>query len=218
MEVNMGRYKSGRDIVCNHCSTEFYRAKCFIKEGNNFCSRKCSDAGRSRDKLKQLGKTPEERAKRSEFMKQAWANGERDNDALVAWTKSDEGRAKISENVKREYREGTKEAWIKDGQFSKATEYKGIRFRSKLEAVFAWRLDIEGKVWQYEPQRFYLPDLDCVYIPDFYLVEEDKYVETKGWEKGLEKVESFRKLGYNIEIVRLKELRKYYGRFASSLA
>jgi hypothetical protein len=212
----MPHYTNGKNITCSHCSADFYRSMCFIREGNNFCSRECSDAGRSREKIKKLGKSPEERARRSEFMKQAWANGEWNNDALVSWVKSDEGRAKISENVKKEYREGKREPWIKNGQYSIVTNYNGIKFRSKLEAIYAWKLDIEGKAWEYEPQRFHLPDLGCVYIPDFYLVEEDKYVETKGWEVGLEKVESFRKLGYNIEVVRYEDLRKYYDRFDGS--
>jgi hypothetical protein len=50
------------------------------------------------------------------------------------------------------------------------TDYKGIRFRSKSEAIFARSLDIANErpsnvsvIWEYEPQEFRYDD----YVPDF---------------------------------------------------
>jgi len=58
------------------------------------------------------------------------------------------------------------------------TDYKGCRFRSRLEArwaVFFDALDIE---WDYEPEGF---ELDGTrYLPDFWLPGIDIWVEVKG--------------------------------------
>lgn len=67
---------------------------------------------------------------------------------------------------------------------SKPTEYKGIQFRSKLEAQVAYFFDQCGIHWQYEPDR--LGDGDREYNPDFYLPETDDYVEVKGERPGYE--------------------------------
>jgi hypothetical protein len=48
------------------------------------------------------------------------------------------------------------------------TEYKGYRFRSRLEARWAVFFDRLGIEWQYEPEGFVLSD-ETRYLPDFYL-------------------------------------------------
>lgn len=45
----------------------------------------------------------------------------------------------------------------------KATAYKGINFRSRLEARWAAMFDLLGWAWEYEPET------DGFYIPDFVL-------------------------------------------------
>lgn len=69
------------------------------------------------------------------------------------------------------------------------TEYKGIKFKSKLEAHWAVFFDECGIVWEYEPEGFELDD-GVRYLPDFLLHNvvtdiyhpepEDIYVEVKG--------------------------------------
>jgi hypothetical protein len=59
------------------------------------------------------------------------------------------------------------------------TFYAGCCFRSRLEArwaVFFDHLDIE---WQYELEGFELPD-GTRYLPDFYMPEQDLWLEIKG--------------------------------------
>jgi ribosomal protein S27E len=48
------------------------------------------------------------------------------------------------------------------------TEYKGYRFRSRLEARWAVFFDKIGIKWQYEPEGFVLKS-GKKYLPDFYL-------------------------------------------------
>lgn len=67
---------------------------------------------------------------------------------------------------------------------AKPTEYKGIRFRSKLEAQVAYFFDLCHISWLYEPDR--LDDGEKEYNPDFYLPETDDYIEVKGARPGYE--------------------------------
>lgn len=73
------------------------------------------------------------------------------------------------------------------------TEYKGYRFRSRLEArwaVFFESLDIR---FEYEPEGYQLTD-GTRYLPDFYLPDSDTFFEVKGVlsEKDNQKIQRFR--------------------------
>ena len=70
------------------------------------------------------------------------------------------------------------------------TEYRGYRFRSRLEARWAVFFDACGVKWEYEPEGFKLPN-GQFYLPDFLLHDvtfnhagysegNDLYVEVKG--------------------------------------
>ncbi|MGI6316196.1 MAG: hypothetical protein ACOX17_05905 [Christensenellales bacterium] len=65
------------------------------------------------------------------------------------------------------------------------TEYKGYRFRSRLEARWAVFFDSCKVSWEYEPEGFALPN-GQFYLPDFLLHgcagrgSSDLYVEVKG--------------------------------------
>ena len=57
------------------------------------------------------------------------------------------------------------------------TQYKGYRFRSRLEARWAVFFDTLGVKWEYEPEGFELPS--GRYLPDFWLPESLLWVEVK---------------------------------------
>lgn len=58
------------------------------------------------------------------------------------------------------------------------TMYKGVRFRSRLEAQWAVFWDELGVKWEYEPQTFKFPD-GKQYTPDFWIVDLALWVEIK---------------------------------------
>lgn len=58
------------------------------------------------------------------------------------------------------------------------TEYKGILFRSRLEARWAIFFDAFNLEWVYEPDCFLLSN-NQKYTPDFYLPKFDLYIEVK---------------------------------------
>jgi hypothetical protein len=61
----------------------------------------------------------------------------------------------------------------------KRFHYRGVPFRSTYERRVAQAFDLLGMRWEFEPRRF-----DCgaeTYLPDFFLPDEDMYVEVKGY-------------------------------------
>lgn len=58
------------------------------------------------------------------------------------------------------------------------TIYKGYKFRSRLEARWAYYFDLIGQPWQYEPEGFQFAD-GTKYLPDFYLPGLGCYLEIK---------------------------------------
>ncbi len=50
------------------------------------------------------------------------------------------------------------------------TQYKGCRFRSRLEARWAVFFEACGVKWEYEPEGYELGDGTC-YLPDFLLYD-----------------------------------------------
>jgi len=57
--------------------------------------------------------------------------------------------------------------------------YRGVRFRSTLEADWAATLDALGVTWQYEPEAYILTD-GSAYSPDFWLPAQRTWLEVKG--------------------------------------
>ncbi len=72
------------------------------------------------------------------------------------------------------------------------TIYNGYRFRSRLEARWAVFFDTLGVKWEYEGEGY---DLNGTwYLPDFWLPEQECFIEIKGAEPSKEereKAESF---------------------------
>ncbi len=58
--------------------------------------------------------------------------------------------------------------------------WSGFKFRSSWEARFARECDDLGIKWYYEKHYFCLSD-GTIYIPDFWLPKERKFVEVKGY-------------------------------------
>ena len=63
------------------------------------------------------------------------------------------------------------------------TIYNGYKFRSRLEARWAVFFDAAGIRYEYEPEGFKTKNGLC-YLPDFYLPDENIYVEVKAPREG----------------------------------
>jgi hypothetical protein len=91
-------------------------------------------------------------------------------------------------------------------------------FRSAWEANIARYFNYVGIKWQFEPKMFVFQDIKrgCVsYTPDFYLPDEDRWVEVKGWmdDKSKTKLNRFKKFYpeeyAKLEIISAKEYKEY---------
>lgn len=72
------------------------------------------------------------------------------------------------------------------------TMYRGYRFRSRLEARWAVFFDAAGIKWEYEKEGF---DLDgLLYLPDFWLPEQQCWFEIKGEQPTAEEREKAQRL------------------------
>jgi len=77
------------------------------------------------------------------------------------------------------------------------TEYNGYRFRSRLEARWAIFMDTLGIKYEYEPDGF---DLDGTwYLPDFWLPEQQRWIEIKGQKATEEEKNKIRLLALKTE-------------------
>lgn len=73
------------------------------------------------------------------------------------------------------------------------TLYKGIHFRSRLEARWAMFMDLIGVPWQYEPDAFIVGP-GKGYLPDYYLPTMDAYLEIKPRDPSEEESQKARSL------------------------
>ena len=121
--------------------------------------------------------TPERRLEWSKMTSTRWANGVYD-DSL--WLNS-------------------------NNHWSTYTVYNGIQMRSKLEARTAKVMHENNILYEYEPRGYKLID-NRTYYPDFYLPEFDTYLDPKGWEQNLDKIQLFKEMGNTILLVRDDDL------------
>ena len=88
------------------------------------------------------------------------------------------------------------------------TQYRGLRFHSRLEARWTVFFDVCKAQWEYEPEGYNLGNGLC-YLPDFLLHGVDGgdggdlYVEVKGkmTDKGVEKINRFVELGKKVPML-----------------
>lgn len=96
----------------------------------------------------------------------------------------------------------------------------GHQFRSSWEAyicVLFWASNIQ---FRYETKRYYLPNTDLSYLPDFYLPEYKVFIEVKGYYKEKDKIKTlYFKQYYTPRLIFIteSEVEKIYGRDAGEL-
>lgn len=69
------------------------------------------------------------------------------------------------------------------GNWYKCNDGSKVWMRSSWELKFAEYLDKNKIKWLYEPKQFPITynNKEGTYSPDFYLIEENRYIEIKGW-------------------------------------
>jgi protein involved in sex pheromone biosynthesis len=70
------------------------------------------------------------------------------------------------------------------GKVGKRSDLGGQYFRSAWEANVARWLNLQNIRWEYEPKTFEFTKIrkgSRFYTPDFYLPDEGRFIEVKGW-------------------------------------
>ena len=112
----------------------------------------------------------------------------------------------ISRTVQRKVAEGT---WHNSFSKIRTHEYNGVKLHGKWELGYAQYLDAKGIKWVRPVEQFSytFEGKQHKYTPDFYLSDEDIYVEIKGYvtEKDLAKWRDFPK---KLRVLTGKELNE----------
>ncbi len=116
-------------------------------------------------------------------------------------------------------RSGSRNA-AKNSKSGKRWFYKNIYFRSFVELLYAYHLHLSGIDFLYEPEVFTLKK-SLRYKPDFYLINDNRYVEVKGsdatfTDTAKEKVKEFSKIK-NVTVLFAKEIAKLHNKTYSQL-
>lgn len=100
----------------------------------------------------------------------------------------------------------------------KRPDLNNTYFRSSWEANIARYFNFVGIKWEYEPKAFVFDTIrrgSVSYTPDFYLPDEDRWVEVKGWmdQKSITKLKRFQKYYPDefakLEIIGAEEYKAY---------
>lgn len=196
-----GNYKGKIQKICEVCGTEYsvFPSQDIIKT----CSAECSNVLRSLNNQKtNLGKTKHDTPHLMKMSKERTGvprTDEHKNKISKATKKAMESidMSEINKNRNMDFMNTIE--WrqkivlsrmqsVKDGKF----RYKNINFRSNWEVIVAKNMDKHGIKWKYEPRVFKLDD-GIFYLPDFYLPDQDKWLEVKGYmyDHSREKIQKF---------------------------
>lgn len=113
---------------------------------------------------------------------------------------SEEARGKMSQAFVNGREIGYHSSWGKTSKYNTPTQGL-VTMRSSWEVRVADYLTSIDKQWLYEPFTFKLTDT-ISYRPDFYIPEDDVYIEVKGWlrEEDQYKIDLFKKLDFKLYI------------------
>lgn len=92
-----------------------------------------------------------------------------------------ENRDKISKTVREKIKKGQ---WHNSFSKSRTHEYRGEKFHGTWELRYAKYLDENNIKWRRPKEKFQyiFENKNRYYTPDFYLTEENIYIEIKGYE------------------------------------
>ncbi len=87
-------------------------------------------------------------------------------------------------------------------------DYKGNDLHGKWELAYAMYLDEVGIKWERCKHRFayYFEEKNRFYTPDFYLIDEKKFIEIKGYETEKDRAK-WNQFTFDLEVLKLKEMK-----------
>jgi len=120
--------------------------------------------------------TPEKRAKLSAISRRNW----QDPAIRSAMSQDRDRSAQACKAAATRYARALADPKRYRTTHGKRIAVDGVMMRSTYEARLAKALNERSLRWEYEPRWFSLSTAK-LYMPDFYIVDLDMYVEVKGW-------------------------------------
>lgn len=131
-------------------------------------------------------------------------------------TLSEEHKRKISKTVNKRVQQGT---WHYSFSKVRSHKYKSkyageVNLMGSWEYLFAQYLDKNNIPWRRPKEKFYyefdgLKSGKGYYVPDFYLIEEDLYIEIKGYETDKDRAK-WKWFPLQLKILKEQDLKKDY--------
>jgi hypothetical protein len=117
---------------------------------------------------------------------------------------SEEHKEKLSRRIQEKVQEGT---WHLSFSKSRTHEYKGIKLHGMWEVKYAKFLDEQGIKWRRPTEKFKysFEGKDSYYTPDFFLIEQNLYIEIKGY-KVLRDEAKWSQFPLNLKVITGKDL------------
>lgn len=110
----------------------------------------------------------------------------------------------VSKTVSKKVSDGT---WHFSFSKTRCHEYNGVRLYGMWEVKYAMYLDSNNVRWIQNKKRFpYMFDKQRHYIPDFYLLDEDCYVEIKGYETEKDRAK-WKAFPFKLKVLKYEDLK-----------
>jgi hypothetical protein len=124
--------------------------------------------------------------------------------SLLGKPLTEEHKEKLSRRIQEKVQEGT---WHLSFSKSRTHEYKGIKLHGMWEVKYATFLDEQGIKWRRPTEKFKysFEGKDSYYTPDFFLLEQNLYIEIKGY-KVLRDEAKWSQFPLNLKVITGKEL------------
>lgn len=112
----------------------------------------------------------------------------------------------ISKTINEKIKNGT---WHLSFSHSRIYKYNGINLHGKWELEYAKYLDESNIKWRRPTEKFeyYFENKKRYYTPDFYLINENIYIEIKGYETDKDRAK-WKSFPLNLKIIKGKDLYK----------
>jgi len=117
---------------------------------------------------------------------------------------SEDHKEKLSRRIQEKVQEGT---WHLSFSKSRTHEYKGIKLHGMWEVKYAKFLDEQEIKWRRPTEKFKysFESKDSYYTPDFFLIEQNLYIEIKGY-KVLRDEAKWSQFPLNLKVITGKDL------------
>lgn len=212
-------------VVCKNCNKVF---RCLKSLNRKFCSPSCSSCFNNKKRKNEdikvrcsfcktiLDKTYIQYQSHQKRKLKNWFCNRKCSGKYFRGKK----RKNTSKSVMKAYLNGNKTPFTIYGNGGYRKDLKQY-FRSNWEANCARIFNKQGRVWKYEPKVFVLEvdGKEKTYRPDFYLENEDLWIEVKGYwrsEEAKNKFSVFSKT-YNTLLIDRKEYLEFKDKYQDKI-